>query len=64
MSHETPKPKLWIEGGEIHCGDCLYAEYLLDWQNEHGHPDGTPIRVLTEENFQNLIARADMAGIA
>lgn len=39
-------------------------EHMKDWQEHNQIPDNTPVRILTQEAFQELTALATMAGIA
>ena len=62
------KPKLVILDGQIFIEKTpnffsLPKDYLTNWQSENNHPNGTQVRVLTEDLFQDLIARATMPTI-
>jgi len=62
------KPKLVILDGQIFIEKTpnLFAspkDYLTNWQSENNHPNGTQVRVLTEDHFQDLIERATMPTI-
>lgn len=62
------RPKLVILDGQIFVEKTpnLFAsptDYLTNWQSENNHPNGTQVRVLTEDHFQDLIARATMPTI-
>jgi len=39
-------------------------KYLKRWQKENGHKNGTPIRILTNRNYEILITEASFSGIA
>jgi len=39
------------------------GEYLRRWQTDKGHKNGTPVRVITQDHFDDLVARAQMAGL-
>ena len=58
-------PRLIIDQGEILLTEGHLSCLLLsNWQDQHDIADGTPVRVLTQEHFLDLCARAAMAGIA
>jgi hypothetical protein len=68
MSNQSDRPKLVILDGQIFVEKTpnLFAspkDYLTNWQSEKNHPNGTQVRVLTEDLFQDLIARATMPTI-
>jgi hypothetical protein len=57
------RPKLVILDGQIFVEKTpnLFEspkDYLTNWQSEKKHPNGTQVRVLTEDLFQDLIAQA------
>jgi hypothetical protein len=59
------RPKLVILDGQIFVEKTpnLFEspkDYLTNWQSENKHPNGTQVRVLTEDLFQNLISLATM----
>jgi hypothetical protein len=56
-------PKLVILDGQIFVKKDQFLfgspkDYLTNWQSENNHPNGTQVRVLTEDYFQDLIARS------
>ncbi len=56
--------KLIVDHGMIRLKNgAPSGEYLRKWQTDKGYKNGTPVRVITQEHFQDLIARAQMAGI-
>ena len=62
------KPKLVILDGQIFVTKTQFLfglpkDYLTNWQSENNYPNGTQVRVLTEDHFQDLIARSTMPTI-
>jgi len=62
------RPKLVIKDGQIFVEKTpnLFAspkDYLTNWQSENFNPNGTQVRVITEDLFQDLIALATMPTI-
>jgi hypothetical protein len=58
--------RLSIDQGMIRMADPIAApsgDYLRKWQMEKGHADGTRIRILTQEHFDDLVSRAQMPSI-
>lgn len=55
--------RIKMEGNISSFGYPLW-NYLRRWQKEKSIPDGTRIRVITDEDYQDLIAKSRMAGIA
>jgi hypothetical protein len=56
-------PKLVILDGQIFVKKDQFLfgspkDYLTNWQSKNNHPNGTQVRVLTEDYFQDLIARS------
>ena len=61
MSEEK---RMWIDQGEIISPDISVKERLKQWQKEVDIPDGTPIRIMTDEHYQRLIDYKRIAHIA
>ena len=40
------------------------GDYMRKWQMKYGISDGTPIRIMTAEQYDELRSLASMAGIA
>jgi len=40
------------------------GDYMRKWQMKHGISDGTPIRIMTAEQYDELTMLASMAGLA
>jgi len=40
------------------------GDYMRKWQMKHGISDGTPIRIMTAEQYEELNMMSGMAGIA
>jgi len=54
--------RLKLEGNQTSFGYPLWR-YLSNWQKACSIPNGTQVRILTEEHFQDLVARAQMPSI-
>lgn len=53
----VPSSKLILRQGMVRVkGDAPSGEYLRAWQMKHGYQDGTPIRILTDEDYRKLFS--------
>lgn len=66
------KPEITIIDGNLGIGvsrdtaeaDSRLRLYLDSWQKEHGIENGTRVRILTQKDYENLVALAHCAGVA
>jgi hypothetical protein len=40
------------------------GDYMRKWQMRHGISDGTPIRIMTAEQYEELTSLSSIAGLA
>lgn len=64
MNEEDNGPNLKLDQGMVRMTNgAPSGEYLRKWQMKNGHADGTPIRIITDEDYQELLFARSVAGV-